>query len=440
MEFNPSSTLNFNEDHMHKNKSSIFLIFIFFLILFSVSGFWIIRGENPDEKTLLEGRYLKDFNQIDCKFYLFLKGLFQADLNSTNQTPTEELTCQDFQNEFEEAASDQFPFRNELIKTAKEIDRQIIDQAYTFTQDPVIPADINSNFYITQDNIAFIEAPEEFDESLFDIIDYRINNYSSLMETYPDINFYVYYIERIQNSQYSPLNQILDVVDDRLYYEYFLQNRPSDLTIKALLISSYDDHLKYFYRSDHHWNIHGILLAYEDIYAMIKQNFPEISEFRYYKDIISFPDINFQGSAARLTHYPFEGEKFEVVDYDLPPHKVFIDNKLENYGNRDQYFSGNYSNEPYFDHYNTFFGRDYALIEFVFDSQQDRNLLIIGNSYDNALVPLLASHYHKTYSIDLREFSDFSLSEFLAEHPVDDIIIIGENSVVFSRERYYIQP
>jgi hypothetical protein len=55
-------------------------------------------------------------------------------------------------------------------------------------------------------------------------------------------------------------------------------------------------------------------------------------------------------------------------------------------------------------------------------------------------MPLLASHYHHTYDVDLRYYKDFSLSIFMAEYPVDDILVIGENSIVFGSEKYRIKP
>ena len=51
--------------------------------------------------------------------------------------------------------------------------------------------------------------------------------------------------------------------------------------------------------------------------------------------------------------------------------------------------------------------------------------------------PLIASHYDKTYCIDLRYYTDFSLSTFLSDYDVDDILIIGDNEVAFQAVQYW---
>jgi hypothetical protein len=81
------------------------------------------------------------------------------------------------------------------------------------------------------------------------------------------------------------------------------------------------------------------------------------------------------------------------------------------------------------------------LVEFSFENDSGRNLLILGSSFRYALDPLLASHYNNTYGIDLRYFTDFSLSEFLAENNVDDVLFIANNHILFQDlENWTITP
>lgn len=81
-----------------------------------------------------------------------------------------------------------------------------------------------------------------------------------------------------------------------------------------------------------------------------------------------------------------------------------------------------------------------GLIEFVFKGGTDGDQLGFRNSCGDAPIRLLGAHDHHTYTVDVRYYPDFSLSAFLAEHPVDDILVMGENSVVFSSGRYQISP
>jgi hypothetical protein len=174
---------------------------------------------------------------------------------------------------------------------------------------------------------------------------------------------------------------------------------------------------------------------------MLSEKYPDISPMLQYKEIVEFPEIEFLGNIARLTFYPIEGDDFAVEVVDFPPQQI-------NYGGqelvenpRSVYFEGNYSMIPYVNHFNEFYGRVTDLITYAVENDSERNLLIIGSSFRYALDPLLASHYQNTYCIDLRYFTTFSLSEFLLDHKVDDILLLGNNQVLFQDlEHWTINP
>ena len=55
---------------------------------------------------------------------------------------------------------------------------------------------------------------------------------------------------------------------------------------------------------------------------------------------------------------------------------------------------------------------------------------MIGESYDNAINELLASHFNHTYNVDLRNYErengkPFNLDAFVTEHSIDRILLIG---------------
>ena len=57
-------------------------------------------------------------------------------------------------------------------------------------------------------------------------------------------------------------------------------------------------------------------------------------------------------------------------------------------------------------------------------------LLVIGESFDNALLKLLASEFENLYSIDLRNYETdvgkpFDLASYAAEHEIDSVLLIG---------------
>ena len=58
------------------------------------------------------------------------------------------------------------------------------------------------------------------------------------------------------------------------------------------------------------------------------------------------------------------------------------------------------------------------------------NLLVLGESYDNAVLKLLASHFNNTSSVDLRYYEaymgkKFSFSDYVKEHGITQVLLIG---------------
>ena len=58
------------------------------------------------------------------------------------------------------------------------------------------------------------------------------------------------------------------------------------------------------------------------------------------------------------------------------------------------------------------------------------NILIIGESYDNAVLKLIATHYNKTFSIDLRYYEHifgekFNFAEYVKENEITKVLFIG---------------
>ena len=221
---------------------------------------------------------------------------------------------------------------------------------------------------------------------------------------------------------------------------YFEKNKPSGLILSKMMMTSFEDHIRYFYKTDHHWNIRGALQAYDGIYDLLAQNYPGISLPVKIDSLYTFPDIGYLGSLARLTLYPIRPEKFEVALYELPQYKILENGQEIIFNHSAEYLAGNYSNEPYIDHYAEYFGYLTPSLEYVFENGSNRNLLIFGDSYDTPLQPIIASHYFHTYIIDPLYVDNFSLSEFLSQHHVDDILFLGDCAVVCINNDWLINP
>lgn len=132
-------------------------------------------------------------------------------------------------------------------------------------------------------------------------------------------------------------------------------------------------------------------------------------------------------------------EEFCAYKYIIPTHKTFINNKIvSNYGNYINYYENRNLPISYGDYY----GWDNGLIEFDYNNNKKENLLIIGESYDNAINELISTHFNKTYNVDLRAYKsdmnkEFNIKEFIQENKIDKVLLIG-NIDYFTLETFMI--
>ena len=157
---------------------------------------------------------------------------------------------------------------------------------------------------------------------------------------------------------------------------------------------------EYFYRTDHHWNYLGSYRAYREAAGTGLDIFSE--PFTVYR--FAYPEMTVTRNGEPAGDYGRQ---------DAVPGELTLS-------------------------YGAFYGGDDG--EIIFDTgRTDRgNLLVIGESYDNAILKLLASHFDRTYSVDLRYYrnymgSDFSLSDYLRRNNITKVLLIGNVD-------YYISP
>lgn len=419
-------------------KFTPYFLSLFFLILLFVPVSWVTKVGSSPEESVVEARTLVALEPAsNPNLGRALEFIKQGKYQDAAEILINLYTSASFVNKFERATSDQFPLRMPIIQFSKALDRGIIKIAYSFLKDTAIPADMTSDIFYDKFNNQLVFSPNLFDDAARESIDERVSNYEEIIKSHPDKHFYLYYHQTLENSEFHPLSASFAEADNSQSIGYFEENLPEDLVFKKFMLAGMEDHLDNYYRTDHHWNVHGILKAYTDIHDMLSLNYPGISTMLEKEDIVKFPDIEFLGLMARRTFYPIKGDNFAVEIVDFPSYEMKVNDQLIDGNQRQAYFEGKYSTVPYTNHYNEFYGYVTNYTEYIFENDSNRNLLFIGSSYRYALDPLVASHYKKTYCVDLRYSTDFSLSEFLAEHDVDDILIIGDNDVAFEDLKYW---
>ncbi len=263
-------------------------------------------------------------------------------------------------------------------------------------------------------------------EDMTPALDKKIENVNGVIASHPELDIYMYYIEKDTDINFE--------TNEKVYaYEYIKAalDLPEGHTAK-LAIDSFEDYSRKFYRTDHHWNCEGSyegyvqvagLLGIEDVIIPVEK-----VDTGY---VLSGSKAMESGNQAVFTE-PFSAYRFELPDMSITINGVASDD----YGNQEAYLSGTAQDEI---SYGNFYGGDHGEIIFDTGTQGRGNLLVIGESHDNAILKLLAAGFDRTYSIDLRNYQaqcgkQFRLSEYIETNDIDKLLLIGSIGFYTSEE------
>lgn len=121
-------------------------------------------------------------------------------------------------------------------------------------------------------------------------------------------------------------------------------------------------------------------------------------------------------------------EPFYAYPYVFPEMTVTVNGEpADDYGNQSIYLSGLATAELT---YGNFYGGDNGETIFSTGTQGRGSLLVLGESFDNAVLKLLASHYDCLYSVDLRYYQhsmgqDFDLTAYTQVHGISNVLLMG---------------
>ena len=428
---------------MKKNIQNLVFILIICALLISPLIFWLSRKGAWTEDSILEDRKLVVFPQVSLQeFKTGLKRIYQGLYAEAGEVFFNQFIGGSFQRTVNKAAAEQMLMRIPLVELAKSFDRAVIHSAYAALPDEAYPASFDSGLYIDRQGENLMQDLAYFDAAEQQAIDARVANYKQLLAENPDIHFYVYNIETLPYSRFHPLIANFPQADNGQSLEYFLANKPEELAFANFGLNSYADYQERFFKTDQHWNIRASLEAYEQIYALLKEQYPDISPMLTADAIKQVDGIEFLGSMARKTLYPIKPDILEYADVSMPAYDTYVDGELSNYSGRENYLNGIYNRDKFYNHYRGFYGRQQILIQFHFNNETQRNLLMVTSSYSRTIQMYIASHFHNTYVIDLRyeENSSKSLQQFIDEYGITDVLIFGQPTVTYYSAEDAIKP
>ena len=280
-------------------------------------------------------------------------------------------------------------------------------------------------YYYGGENVVF--APETL-ERTHTSHTAKAENFNAIIRAHPELDFYTYYIERDLDINFETGEK----VGIWSYLDRILELPSANKGV--FRIDNFREFKRDFYRTDHHWNHVGSYRAYTELLSLLQVGEEPLQPLETVKLSSSY-----SGSKNRRAGGGLFNEDFNVYRFDFPEMTVrCIDPEATDYGRQEEYLSGQGTAAEY----GSFYGWDDGEIIFDTGRTDRKNILILGESYDNAILKLVASHYNVTCSVDLRNYSyqtgkDFSFSQYVKEHEIDQVLFIG-NAYYFSEAEFTV--
>jgi len=248
----------------------------------------------------------------------------------------------------------------------------------------------------------------------------KTENYNKIVDNYPELNYFCYYIETYADIDFINGEISHDVVDA------FFKDLDPRIKTSALYINSPKEYQQYFYKTDHHWNVEGQLQGYKDVIGLVKGNYEPILDIR----ILPIGDLKYNGSRSRTLNDFTTKDDFKILKSDLGDFTSYINYEEAPYGRKEDYIAGDYSEATGFNYYGDCNGGDYGIVSFDFEQPDKGNLICYVESFSNPIKTFIASHYNKAYFIDVRHYestmgNSLDFGDFVTEHEIDDVLFLG---------------
>lgn len=180
---------------------------------------------------------------------------------------------------------------------------------------------------------------------------------------------------------------------------------------------------KYYLKTDHHFSYLGAYKTYVEIISKVKeeinQKISEPMELSQWN--ITTLEEPVLGSRNRQIYFLQDTD--EKISIAYPKEAVEYEKKVNGVVDNQLY----YINEGERPSYGVYMGGDHA--EVIIDTNRGDlpNLLIFGDSFTNALEPLLFYHFNQTRILDLRHYKEMDLYEYIDKHKPDVVIMVRDD-------------
>lgn len=271
-------------------------------------------------------------------------------------------------------------------------------------------------------------------DNCMDGLDKAIENKNALFAAHPEFEYYAYYIEKDNDIDFSSGKRagVLDYLKVGL-------NLPEG-HFGVFPLKDLEQYKADFFKTDHHWNIFGAHKGYMQLINMILPGEKLINPV----DIVEIG--TWCGSKALLAGSN-QRESVSLYEYDFPESVVGDVVDLVDKDDIDRYewyiekarTATEGAAQLSADSYGDVFGVDYGEMIWENPDCENGNILIFGDSFDNAIMKLLSCHFSKIYAVDLRYYElqknkKFNFETYIKDKDIKYILFVGSESFWYAEE------
>ncbi len=340
-----------------------------------IGGFfvWQFLGE---DKTFspLENRNLAQMPKITQE--TFLSGAFGED--------------------FEKYIADQFPGRDTFIAMKAQTER-------------VLQKKDNNGVYIGADD-HFLQM---FDTPDMEMAAKNVNYINTFAENF---NLHFMLVPTATKIHEDKLPPFATPYDEKVFADYFQEGFSDDVKwVDAYHTLQAHADESIYYKTDHHWTTLGAYYGYTafcesyGIEPLALADFERIpSGGPFYGSLFSKGNFTF---ATPDTLEIFEHKNPVTVTLDYP-----MSEKTS-----ESLYDLSFLEEK--DKYSVFLGGNDPLVTIETSVQNGKKLVVIKDSYANAMLPFLVHHFETIHVLDLR-FVNMSIADYMREHDMTDVLML----------------
>ena len=232
----------------------------------------------------------------------------------------------------------------------------------------------------------------------------KANVYSMLIPTQIEFSGNIY--KSTSDSQRDAIDSIYVKLNDSV----------KKVDVYDLMMENMGDYI--YFRTDHHWTQRGAYLGYKAFVEMAGEKPVSLSSLKLNRADGFFGFLYNQANDTSLSDKPDYMEWFEGNENYIVKASTMEDGNIVSYDSR-IYVAP--ENAP---KYSVFMGGDHSFAEINTNVKNGKTVLVIKDSYANALIPFLTNNYSTVLAVDPRSYYG-KVSELVDRYGVDDILIMN---------------